>query len=274
MTKQVADQADGLRRLLSRTPTRVVAIVGMCRGDGATTVAMNLGAALVLQGKEVVLLDEHRPAADSIAALWAIDPAGDLADVADQRLTCADAAARAGCGVEVLPAPLGVLHAPIDPHSLCRGGVVLIDAALDEEGRLSALAQRADEVVLVLQPHAASITAAYAGVKRLHYAHGLKQLRFLVSRVSSADEARRIMDNLANTCSRYLAVSLEGAGWIGSDARLADARRLHQTVVEAFPASPAAVDFRRVAGDMGLWPWRAPPQPARPRPIALSTAAA
>jgi flagellar biosynthesis protein FlhG len=41
------------------------------------------------------------------------------------------------------------------------------------------------------------------------------------------------------------------------DARLADAWRLKQTIAEAFPASPAAVDFRRVADDMGRWPWRA-----------------
>jgi len=274
MTKLVTDQADGLRRLLSHTPTRVIAIAGMRRGDGATSAAMNLGAALVHQGKDVLILDEHHPAADSIGSLWAIDPPGLLADVADRRLTCAGAAARAACGVDVLPAPLGMGHSRIDPRTLCRGGVVLIDAALDDEGRLSTLAQRADELMLVLQPNAASVTTAYAGIKRLHYAHGLKQLRFLVNGASNADEARTVMDNLANTGSRYLAVSLEPAGWVRADAHLSDARRLGQTVVEAFPASPAAVDFRRVASDMGLWPWRVPEPSTRERRSAKPTAGA
>ena len=59
MTKLVADQADGLRRLLAHTPTRVVAVAGMGRGGSATEAAMNLGAALVQQGKDVLVLDEH-----------------------------------------------------------------------------------------------------------------------------------------------------------------------------------------------------------------------
>ena len=274
MTKLVTDQADGLRRLLSRTPTRVIAVAGMRRGDGATTAAMNLGAALVHQGKDVLLLDEHHPAADSAAALWAVEPPGVLADVADRRLTCAGAAARAGCGVDVLPAPIGMMHAQTDVRSLCRGGVVLIDAALDAEGRLSVLAQGADELVLVLQPNAASVTTAYSGIKRLHYAHGLKQLRFLVNKASNAEEAHTVMGNLANTGSRYLAVSLEPAGWVRADAHLADARRLSRTMVEAFPASPVAVDFRRVASDIGQWPWRMPAQATRERRMATSTAGA
>jgi flagellar biosynthesis protein FlhG len=234
MSKLVADQADGLRRLLSHTPTRVVAVLGIGRGDGATTTAMNLGAALVHQGKDVLLLDEHGSAAAC---------AGDT-----------------------------------DPRQLCHG-VVLVDAKLDGEGRLSPLAESADELLLVLQPNAVSITSAYAGIKRLHYAHGLKQLRFLVNGVSGAEDAQRITTNLANTGSRYLAVSLQAAGWVSADPHMADARRLNETLVDAFPASPAAVDYRRIAADMGRWPWRAAaPQRARtvespahaPRPAMAS----
>ncbi|MGJ7527637.1 MinD/ParA family ATP-binding protein [Variovorax sp. GB1P17] len=256
MSKRVTDQADGLRRLLAQTPTRVVAVAGMGPGAGATTTAMSLGAALVQQGKQVLLLDEHCPKVRSACDGWAIDPLGNLADVASQRLTIEKTAARAACGVHVLPAPPGVADDATDPRSMWPSGVVIVDAAFDGEGRLSALAQGADELLLVLQPHPASITSAYAGIKRLHYAHGLQQLRFLVNGVADVEGVRKIMSNLANAGSRYLALSLQPAGWVRSDARLADAWRLRQTVVEAFPASAAAVDFRRIADDMGRWPWR------------------
>ena len=269
MSKLVADQADGLRRLLANTPTRVIAVAGMDAGGGAGDAAMNLGAALVLQGKDVLVLDEHGGTAAAICAAWAIDPLGDLADVADRRLSREGAIARADCGVGVLPAPLGDRHAQIDPRALCPGGVVLIVARIDGEGRLSPLARLADELLLVLQPNAASITSAYAGIKRLHYAHGLQQLRFLVEGVAGAEEAQRITTNLSSTGSRYLAVSLQAAGWVRTDGHRAHARRLRQTVVEAFPASPAAVDFRRVAVDMGAWPWRT----AVPRARAQRSAA-
>ena len=66
MSKQVADQADGLRRLLAPAPTRVIAVASMARGAGATTTAMNIAAALVLQGKNVLLLDQHAARAGSV----------------------------------------------------------------------------------------------------------------------------------------------------------------------------------------------------------------
>ena len=151
---------------------------------------MNLGAALVQQGKDVLLIDEHGAAADSACALWADRSARHLADVAAGALTCerrsrarelwrqraAGAARRAG---------------RTRTRAAVQGGVILIDAVFDSEGRLSALAQMADELVLVLQPNAASITSAYAGIKRLHYAHGLKQLRFLVNGVAEPEAAQR-----------------------------------------------------------------------------------
>ena len=108
----------------------------------------------------------------------------------------------------------------------------------------------------MLQPKPESITSAYAGIKRLHHAHGLKQMRFLVNGVADAGAARQVMNNLAQAASRYLALSLQPAGWVRSDPLMADAWRLKQTIVEAFPASHAAVDFRRVAGEIDHWPWR------------------
>jgi flagellar biosynthesis protein FlhG len=266
MSKRVADQADGLRRLLAGTPTRVIAVAGSGRRAGATTAAMNLGAALAHQGKAVLLLDEHEPAPASACALWALRPPGRLADVAAGRLGCEDAAAETDCGVSVLPAAPGAQPADLDPRTLWQGSVILIDAALDGEGRLSMLARQADDLVLVFQPQPASITAAYAGIKRLHYAHALKQLHLLVNGVAADGEAAQAMTNLVSTGSRYLAVSLQPAGSVRADAHLQDAKRLRQTVVEAFPTSPAAVDFRRIAAATGQWPWR--PAADRPRPVA------
>ncbi|HEX7867779.1 MAG TPA: flagellar synthesis regulator MotR, partial [Variovorax sp.] len=80
--------------------------------------------------------------------------------------------------------------------------------------------------------------------------------------VADAGTAQQVMHNLAQAASRYLALSLLPVGWVRTDPWLADAARLRQTVVEAFPASAAAVDFRAIADDMGRWTWRTPARPA------------
>jgi flagellar biosynthesis protein FlhG len=279
MSKRVSDQADGLRRLLARAPTRVIAVAGMGSSTGTTTATMNLGAALVHQGRDVLLIDESASFGGSACEAWSLDPSGTLADLATGRVDWKQAGSQAACGVHVLPATPGDATALTDPRDFFVGGAILIDAALDANGCLSPLAQRADELVLVVRPTATSITDTYASIKRLHYAHALKQARLLVNGADDIESAQQIVRNLADTCSRYLAVSLQAAGWVRRDAHLADARRLRQTVVEAFPTSPAAIDFRRVADALWLWPWdsrasQAPGAPSAPQAMHHSSMAA
>jgi flagellar biosynthesis protein FlhG len=195
----VADQADGLRRLMADSVGRLVAVVGSGPAVGATSVTLNLAAALMQQGKDVLLLDE-RSAAESTPP-WR------------------------------------------------QGRLVLIDTVLDNDGALSPLAAQADHVLVVLQPSVASITAAYVCIKRLCHAHALQRMRVLVNHAAGAAEAQRILSNLALTASRYLAVALEPAGSVRADPRLPESQRLNLTVVEAFPASPAAMDFCQIAAD-------------------------
>ena len=261
MSKIVADQADGLRRMLARTPTRVLAFASMLRGMGVTSVVMNLAAALAQQGRQVLVLDEHHPARESIDQQWGLAPHGNLAVVLAGRMACEEAAATAACGASVLPV-MDCAEA-FDPQRLQPHQVVLIDARLDTGGHLSPLARTAGEVVVVLRADPTAITATYAGIKRLHYAHALKQLRFVLNGIADEEGAQRIAHNMAQVGSRYLGVSLESAGCVRRDVRLAGARRQLQSVVEAFPASAAAEDMRRLADDMGQWPWR-PAQAQRP----------
>ncbi|MFP4906257.1 ParA family protein, partial [Paraburkholderia sp. BR14261] len=58
MDKFVIDQAEGLRRLLAREGSRVVAVTGGAGSPGRTTTVVNLAAALTAQGKDVLVIDE------------------------------------------------------------------------------------------------------------------------------------------------------------------------------------------------------------------------
>jgi flagellar biosynthesis protein FlhG len=174
--------------------------------------------------------------------------------VSSVTMNLASALARLGQDVRLLTERADVPT----PGAARQSQLVLVDARLDGQGMLSPLAAGADDVVVVLRPQAESITSAYAGIKRLHQAHGLSHVRVLINHVVDAGEAQRIFLNLAGVASRYLSVTLELAGSIRTDVQLAQARRLNMGVVEAFPDSPAAVDIDQLAVCLMRWPAPSP----------------
>ncbi|CAN7625546.1 MinD/ParA family protein [Polaromonas sp. LjRoot131] len=174
--------------------------------------------------------------------------------VSSVTMNLAAALARLGQDVQVIDECGGVPAA----YARLQGRLVLVDARLDGEGLLSPLAAQADELVVVLRPQVEAITAAYACIKRLQQAHALQRMRVLVNHAVGANDANRILANLASVAKSYLALALEPAGCIREDVQLAQARWLNMSVVEAFPGSPAALDVDRLAGDLLRWP--APPE--------------
>jgi flagellar biosynthesis protein FlhG len=256
VSKVVSDQADGLRNLMAQhsgtQAARVIALVGSSPRIGVTSVALNLAAALVQQGKEVLLLDEQS-GARSATAMWAGATARSWSDVAGG-LPLSTAASRLACGALLLAVRPGDAPAVAEVRNLFQGQVILVDAGLDRDGALSPLAAQADDVVVLLRPQAASITAAYACIKQLHYAHALQRLRIMLNLAAGMPEAQRVLGNLAGAGSRYLGLALEPAGCVAEDPQLVRALGLKLSVVEAFQTSAAAIDFRRIAGQLLQWP--------------------
>jgi flagellar biosynthesis protein FlhG len=260
LDKVVSDQAEGLRRLLPRSGARVLAVTGGSSSVGRTTTVINLAAALAEQGKDVLVIDECLGEYSVSAMLGGVRGAGNFAAVVRGEMSLEAAVARHALGFSVLAASSGnregfsaaqlsvVVDGPAD--------IVLIDAQLDTQGQLSALAMQAHDLMIVTRVAAQAITDAYACMKRLHYAHGIAQFRVLVNHVQSITDARTAFDNLAGVAGRYLTVSLEDAGCIAADPRMSRARELLRCVVDAFPSTPAARDYRLLAAELQYWPMR------------------
>jgi flagellar biosynthesis protein FlhG len=275
LDKHVLDQAEGLRRLLSRDAPRMVALVGGDEQAGTSSAVINLAAALARQGKDVLVIDEQCDTKSLVQAADGGTPRT-LADLA-AGMTLDEIAVRYEERVRIVAAPAGTTAGmrpnPLRPVFDTGVDVVLIDARLDEQGALSPLAMQADDVVVVMRANAQSITGAYACVKRLHFAHAIHQFRVLINGVTSASDAYSVYQNLTAVGSRYLAVSFSPAGAVSLDVRLARAALLGRSVVEAFPAAPATLDFRRIAVDLLHWPSR-PAEPVSARGMAIRPARA
>ena len=277
MDKVVSDQAEGLRRLLARSGSRVVAVTGGSTSVGCTTTVVNLAAALAEQGKDVLVIDECLGDHSVSAMLGGMRGAGNFAAVVRGEMPLDAAVARHPLGFAVLSAPRGnregysaaqlsvVLEGPAD--------VVLIDAQLDRLGQLSALAMQAHDLMIVTRMAAQAITDAYACMKRLHYAHGIGQFRVLVNHVQSVTDAHTAFENLAGVAGRYLTVSLDDAGCIAADPRMARALELSRCVVDAFPSTPAARGYRHLAAELQYWPMR-PAMSSRHHWVAPATVTA
>ncbi|PLZ00654.1 flagellar biosynthesis protein FlhG [Burkholderia sp. WAC0059] len=257
MDKFVTDQAEGLRRLLGRGGPHVIAVAGGSDGLGRTTTVINLAAALTGQGKNVVVVDEWCGVLSVSEVMGGSDS---LASVARGELPVAEAVARHAPGFGVLAAPLAgqrwLAGAPLTRLLSGHADIVLVDAQLDVDGALSPLATQAHDLMVVMRVEPQAITDAYACVKRLHFAHAVGQLRVLINCVESQAEAKTVFDNLAGVASRYLNVALEHAGCITADPYMPRAQGLARCIVDAFPSTAAARDYRQLAAALQYWPIR------------------
>lgn len=256
MDKLFVDQAEGLRRMLREHTARVVAVTGGSSRVGRTSTVVNLAASLCAQGQDVLVIDECL-GPNSVSVTLGMRGAGSHSAVMNGEVALAD----------VPRHPLGFPVLAVSPyqsdvigdghHDLVLGSpadIVLIDARIDRRGGLSSLASRAHDALIVTRVAAQAVTETYACMKRLHFAYGFAQFRVLRNQVSDAKDAKTVIDTLTGVAGRFLAVQVEDAGRVAADPQVARAVKLSRRVVDAFPTTPAARDFRRLASEMLYWP--------------------
>ena len=121
--------------------------------------------------------------------------------------------------------------------------IVLVDAA----NAMPLAAMGEGEIVVQVEDSAASITAAYALIKRVSEHYGRCPVSILVTGAGIV-RAGMIDKNIAAAASRYLALELKSIGSVPQDEHLARATRLGRTVIDAFPLAGASVAYRDLAG--------------------------
>lgn len=257
MRSDTNDQAAGLRRLLARTTSRVVTVVGARDGLGATSIVVNLAAVLAGSGKDVLVLDENL-SQDNVANTLALRARYDLLNVVRGDRTWQDVMLRGAQGVHVLPVARAMQSLPrLDEaqrerllQSLSAAAsdmdVVLVDAARAGHSVCASLSGE-EPLLLVLNATASGITESYALLKQMAMHNGRQAFDIVVNKVGSEREALAVFDNVAQVASRHLQVRLEYLGHIPVDEKLKRATQLCRPVIEAFPAAQASYAMREIA---------------------------
>lgn len=258
------DQAAGLRRLLGGGQLQVVTFVAGCEGVGRSVAVANLGVALARLGKEVLIFDEHPPG-DDIAAAFGMQAAHDLLNVVQREMTLQRVLLKPMNGLSILPAEraakklgrlslhqqqtlvdaLSTTERPID--------VILVDASMAHPNGFSPFGLVSQETVVVLSGNSASITEAYALIKKVSHAFSRRHFRILVNKVKSQADARSIYENIAQVATQRGIAVLDYAGAVPLDESLRLATQLCRPVLLQAPDSPAAQAFRDLAADIQYW---------------------
>lgn len=238
---KVVDQAEGLRRLMSFSRARTVALVAGTRGAGATRCVINLACALSRKGRRVLVVDENC-STRNIAESLGLRVRFDLKQVIGGHCKLDAALLRGPDGICVLPAARAAYALPrLDQVSEqraiacfaqldCAADIVLLDARNDAH-EPTPFATAVQEVIVVVSPGASSITGGYAAVKRMSRSHGRRRFHILVNRAHDEDTADRVFGNMAEAATRHLDVALDFMGAIP-----------HAPQLNARAARPAAFD--------------------------------
>lgn len=249
------DQAEGLRRMLSGPKPRIVTFLSATPSDDKGAMLVNLGASLAQSGNDVMIVDACERDY-GVARRLGVDRGPSLLQVARQECALNQV-------IHPVPQGFSVVSMTGDAGTAdemrrlaktfdvlvkqCSGSIVIVDGEFSDEGGFPVPIMASSEIVVQVSTSAASITNAYALIKRLSQQLGRRPFGILVTGATEA-EAKVVYDNMSSAATRYLAVTLTSMGSVPADEYLHRAARLGRAVVDAFPLAGASVAFRRLAG--------------------------
>ncbi len=265
MMESQMDQAAGLRKVSNPGPVRVIAVASGKGGVGKTNVSVNLGLAMVAEGKKVMLMDADLGLAN-IDIMLGLHPEYNLSHVINGERTLEEIIVDGPNGLQIIPASSGTQNmAELTPaehagviqafsevgHDL---DVLIIDTAAGIADSVISFTRAAQEVIIVVCDEPTSITDAYALIKLLNRDYGIQRFRVLSNMAHSMQEGRELFNKMVKVTDRFLDVTLDFMGTVPYDEYLRKALQKQRAVIDAYPRSKAAMAFKTLAKRADNWP--------------------
>ena len=227
--------------------TRVISFTSGKGGVGKTNSLINIGLALVNEGRRVLILDADLGLAN-VDILLGLTPKYTLEDLLYNQKNIEDIIVESENGLSVIPAGSGVLsllNLDANKKSLIISEVeriakdydyLLIDTGAGISDDVLFFNTVAMEVVCVINSEPTSLTDTYSLIKVLSQ-RGEKDFSILVNNVKNETEAKNAYKKLFMAVEKFLRVKLKYVGFIPSDPIVNEAILEQKAFVDMYPSS-------------------------------------
>lgn len=235
----------------------MLAIASGKGGAGKTSVAVNLAFALARRGRRVCLLDADL-GLSNVDILLGLAPRVTLEHVLFEGASLTDALTPAGDGVDVIAGSSGVsrmaeLSRPMRARlaaecaSLSGHDYLVVDNSPGISRQVISLCLACTEIMVVVNPEAASITDAYALIKVLKEGGLARPPLLLFNRTASEAQAKAVFERMSQAAAKHLRLACRYLGHIPRDGAVAGAAARQLPLLTASPASKASRAFMELA---------------------------
>lgn len=230
-------------------------------GVGKTSLVCNMALHFGRLGRRVLLIDADMGLAN-VDILMNLKPEANLAQLFSGEAELPDLLVEARPNVTVLPSASGVQEMThLDDGQLLRlmsaldgldadFDVVLVDTGAGIGKNVMHFNAAARQVLVVSTPEPTSMTDAYATMKVLSTAHGVKRFRLIVNQVDSRKQGLRVYRHITHVADQYLDIAIDFAGFVLRDPNVSLSVIERALLLERFPDSPASECIRQLVDDL------------------------
>lgn len=259
------DQASSLRKINQSRPIKVIAVSGGKGGVGKTNITLNTAISMAKQGKRVLVLDADLGLAN-VDVLLGLRVERNISHVLAGECTLDEILITGPHGIKIAPASSGtqsMTDLSIAEHAgLIRAfsdmrtpiDVMMVDTAAGISDMVLSFSRAAQDIMVVVCDEPTSLTDAYALIKVLNREHGVFKFKIVANMVRDIREGQELFQKLSMVSSRFLDVALELIGTIPFDENIRKSVRKQCAIVDAYPASPAAIAINNIAQQAMDWP--------------------
>ena len=275
----MTDQANRLRDLMNgrqtmaekdkpTAPPRVIAISSGKGGVGKSSLAVNLAVQFAKINKRCILVDADF-SGGSAPALLGVTPRYSLLDAFEGRKEITEVLESGPLGIGLVSGGAGFSKltgtgsgkaledgenirqisyfvekiAPLDDIS----DIILVDTGAGMSNQVVEFIAASSEAVLIITPEAASITDAYAVIKRVkEQSADLPEINVVVNRTEDKFEGDEVFGKLERACNKFLGVKLSNIGCLPTDPNLQNAVKAKQPVSILYPDADIVKSFEHI----------------------------